>query len=276
MAAPRFHVGRRGRPAAAWLAGAALAAAALVHAQPAAPLAPPPAAAAAKVVVSGAVPDEASRALILARVRELYGADRVVDQLGVGRLAAPPNWSQQVARLITPELRRVTQGQLRIEGNLVEIAGQVDSAATQAQVVQGLGSLLGNPTYAVRDALSIGTSGQQALDAALARRIVEFESGNATLTAAGQRVLDELLPVLQQLAGRRFEIVGHTDADGARTQNLLLSAARAESVKAYLVQRGIPAAALLTSGVGPDRPVADNTTADGRARNRRIEFRVLA
>ena len=56
----------------------------------------------------------------------------------------------------------------------------------------------------------------------------------------------------------------------------VLSAARAETVKAYLVQRGIPAAALATSGVGPDRPVADNATASGRARNRRIEFRVLA
>ena len=55
-----------------------------------------------------------------------------------------------------------------------------------------------------------------------------------------------------------------------------LSTARAESVKAYLVQRGIPEAALSTSGLGPDRPVADNATPQGRARNRRIEFRVLA
>lgn len=261
------------RPLAACVAGTLLGAACPGQTQPADAAG---AAATAKVVVSGTVPDEASRALILARVRELYGAGRVVDQLGVGPLAAPPNWSQQVARLLTPELRRVTQGQLRVEGNQIEIAGQVDSPATQAQVIKGLTSRLDNPTYAVRDGLGVGASGQQALDAALARRIVEFEPGNATLTAAGRQVLDELLPVLGQLSGRRFEIVGHTDADGARPQNLLLSAARADSVKAYLVQRGIPAAALLTSGVGPDRPLADNTTAEGRARNRRIEFRVLA
>lgn len=261
------------RPLAACMAGMLLGAASPGQTQP--PDAAG-AAATAKVVVSGTVPDEASRALILARVRELYGAARVVDQLGVGPLAAPPNWSQQVARLLTPELRRVTQGQLRVEGNQIEIAGQVDSPATQAQVIKGLTSRLDNPTYAVRDGLGVGASGQQALDAALARRIVEFEPGNATLTAAGRQVLDELLPVLGQLSGRRFEIIGHTDADGARHQNLLLSAARADSVKAYLVQRGIPAAALLTSGVGPDRPLADNTTTEGRARNRRIEFRVLA
>lgn len=242
----------------------------------AAPTASPPAAPAPKVVVSGTVPDEATRAAILARVRELYGAERVVDQLGVGPLVAPPQWSQQVQKLVTADLKRVSQGQLRIEGNVVEIAGQVDSAATQSMVVKGMATRLDNPTYTVRDQLRVGASSQQMLDAAMANRIVEFETGNATLTPTGQRVLDELLPVLQQLSGRRFEIVGHTDSDGTRQGNLLLSAARAETVRAYLVSRGIPAAALVTSGVGPDRPVADNATSEGRARNRRIEFRVLA
>ncbi|MBI5256115.1 MAG: OmpA family protein [Burkholderiales bacterium] len=241
-------------------------------------MAPPVAspAAAPQVVVSGTVPDEATRAAILARVREVYGAERVVDQLGVGPLAAPPQWGQQVQKLLTADIKRVSQGQLRIEGNMVEITGQVDNAQTQQQLVRGIATRLDNPTYTVRDNLRVGASGQQVLDAAMANRIVEFEPGNATLTAAGLQVLEHLLPVLQKLAGRRFEIVGHTDSDGARPQNLLLSAARAESVKAYLVQRGIPASALVTTGVGPDRPVADNTSAEGRARNRRIEFRLLA
>jgi OmpA-OmpF porin, OOP family len=231
---------------------------------------------AAKVVVSGTVPDEASRAAILARVRDVYGAERVVDQLGVGPLAAPPQWSEQVQKLLTPDIKRISQGQLKIEGNVVEVSGQVDSAQTQAQLVKSLATRLDNPTYTVRDNLRVGVSGQQVLDAALANRIVEFEPGNATLTASGQRVLDDLLPVLQQLNGRRFEIVGHTDSDGTRQHNLLLSAARAESVKTYLTQRGIPATAFVTSGLGPDKPVADNLSPAGRARNRRIEFRLLA
>ena len=246
-----------------------------------APPAPAPAGAAAmaaapKVVVSGTVPDEATRIGILSRVREIYGAERVVDQLGVGPLGAPPRWNEQVQKLLTTDLKRVSQGQLRIEGNVVEIAGAVDSAQTQAQIVRGLTTRLDNPTYTVRDALRIGAGGQQALDAVMANRIVEFETGNATLTPQGQRVLDDLLPVLRTLQGRRFEIVGHTDSDGGRAQNMLLSTARAETVKAYLVQHGIPEAALSTSGLGPDRPVADNATPQGRARNRRIEFRVLA
>jgi OOP family OmpA-OmpF porin len=272
----------RGGWAALAISGAVAAAAAHAQAPAAAPAPAPqvvaPAAlpAAQKVVVSGTVPDEATRIGILSRVREIYGAERVVDQLGVGPLGAPPRWNEQVQKLLTTDLKRVSQGQLRIEGNVVEIAGAVDSAQTQAQIVRGLTTRLDNPTYTVRDALRIGSGGQQALDAAMANRIVEFETGNATLTPEGQRVLDDLLPVLRTLQGRRFEVVGHTDSDGGRAQNLVLSAARAESVKAYLVQRGIPEASLSTSGLGPDRPVADNATPQGRARNRRIEFRVLA
>jgi OOP family OmpA-OmpF porin len=238
--------------------------------------APAAAPAAAKVVVSGVVPDEATRTAILARVRELYGAERVVDQLGVDKLVAPPNWAQHVQRLLSPDIKRVSQGQLTVTGNVVELSGQVDNEATRQQLLSQLATQLNNPTYTVRDQLRVGSSGQAQLDAALASRTVEFESGNATLTAAGARVLDDLVPVLRQFAGRRFEIVGHTDDQGAHDANMQLSAARANAVKAYLVGKGIPAADMITNGAGPDRPLTSNTSPEGRARNRRIEFRVLA
>jgi OOP family OmpA-OmpF porin len=230
----------------------------------------------AKVVVGGVVPDEATRAAILERVRELYGAERVVDQLGVDRLAAPPQWARKVRSVLEPNLRQVTQGQLRIAGNVVEVSGSVPSEAVRRQLLGQIAAQLDNPTYTVRDGLRIGANGQQLLDAAVANRTIAFEVGNATLTAAGTRVLDDLAPVLRQFPGRRFEIVGHTDDSGSRESNLALSAARAEAVKAYLAARGIPPGDIATSGAGPDRPIAPNTTADGRSRNRRIEFRVLA
>lgn len=228
------------------------------------------------VVVSGAVPDEATHAAILTRVREIYGATRVVDQLGIDKLTAPPNWAAQVQRALAPDLRQVTQGQLRISGNVVEISGRVPGETVRQQVLEQLAARLNNPTYTVRDGLNVATPTQQMLDAAVARRTIAFEPGNATLTPAGTQVLDELLPLLRQLAGRRFEVVGHTDDRGPRMANLQLSAARAEAVKAYLVNKGIAPADIQTAGAGPDQPVADNLNPEGRARNRRIEFRVLA
>lgn len=232
-------------------------------------------AAAGKVVVSGAVPDEATRAAIVARVREIYGAERVVDQLGIDQLVAPPKWAEHVQRVLGPDLRQVTQGRLRISANVVELSGQVESEAARRQLVEQLVARLGNPTYTLRDGLAVAAPTQQLLDAALAQRTIAFEPGNATLTPAGMQLLDELVPLLRQLAGRRFEVVGHTDDRGPRAANQLLSAARAQAVKAYLEGKGIPGSDIQASGAGADRPVADNLSPEGRSRNRRIEFRVL-
>jgi OmpA-OmpF porin, OOP family len=230
----------------------------------------------AKVVVSGTVPDEATRAAILGKVREVYGAERVVDQLGVGNLVAPPNWSAQVQKLITPDLKRVNQGQIKINGNVVDIVGSVKDEAQRQQLASQMTLALNNPTYTVRNALRVASPGQEQLDAALANRTIEFQPGNALLTSAGVQTLDELLPLLMQFGARRFEILGHTDDQGSRAQNLALSLARANAVRAYLVSRGIQRAQIETAGWGPDKPVSSNSTPEGRARNRRIEFRVLA
>lgn len=232
--------------------------------------------AATPVVLSGVVPDEATKAALLAKARELYGADRVVDQLGVDRLVAPPQWLAHVQRVLTPELKKIRHGQLKVSGNTVELTGEVDSEATHQQLVSLLATQLNNPTYAVRDGLTVGQPGQAALDEVLARRTIEFEPGNAKITPAGVAVLEELLPLLQKMPGRRFEVVGHTDDMGARDANRALSEARAQAVKDYLVGKGVAAGDIVTSGAGPDRPVADNKSPEGRARNRRIEFRVLA
>jgi OOP family OmpA-OmpF porin len=212
------------------------------------------AAAPGKVVVSGVVPDESTRQAILAKAREVYGADRVIDQIGVGNLVAPPQWAQNVQKMITPELKRVSRGQLRVNGNVVDVTGEVDNEATRQQVVSVISTHL-NPTYTVRN--------------------IEFEPGNATLTGNGIQTLDQLLPVLKQLGKTKFEVIGHTDAQGSRQRNIALSAARADAVKTYLASKGVTPELVQTSGVGPDRPVASNDTAEGRARNRRIELRVV-
>lgn len=253
-------------------AATALAGTAAAHAQAfAAPRVP---AAPNKVVVAGDVPDEATRQDVLQRLHALYGADNVVDQLGVRPLVAPPAWSRQVVRLLHADLKHVSRGQLDIRGNAVEVRGEVANEALRQQVLSQLANQLANTTYTVRSALRVAGAGQAQVDAALAYRVVEFEPGSATLTGRGQAVLDELLPVLRRLPDRTFEIVGHTDSIGDRLANLSLSAARAQTVATYLVGRGMASAALDTLGAGPDRPVAANDTAEGRARNRRIEIRV--
>jgi OOP family OmpA-OmpF porin len=234
----------------------------------------PPAAAAAPIVVSGTVADDASKAALLARLRAVYGNDRVVDQLAVGRVSAPPNWNEHVARLIGPNLKLVTRGQLQVDGTSVSLRGDVASEAQKQQIASELAMNL-DASYTVNNGLRVAVSEQGMLDAALADRIIEFESGKAALTDAGKAVLDQMSVALLRLKDKKVEVIGHTDNAGSRAGNLSLSQARAEAVKAYVASRGVRPDMVSVSGEGPDRPVADNRTPEGRARNRRIEFKVV-
>lgn len=226
------------------------------------------------VVVSGVVPDEATRQGILAQVREVYGRDRVVDKLGVAATSAPPNWAEHVKKLVTTDLKSVQRGHLKISGNTVELVGETDSVATKEKIAANMTASL-NPTYTINNRLVAGEAPQARIDNILVGKIVEFESGSAVLTPLGRQVLDELIPVLQTLDGEKIQVTGHTDASGARPLNVALSRERALAVKNYLVANRLPAANILTAGVGPDQPLADNETSEGRAKNRRIEFRVM-
>lgn len=226
-----------------------------------------------QVVVAGTVPDEATRNAILARVREIYGAERVVDQLGVGQVVAPPNWSGYVQKLLSPQLKQVSRGQLAINGNNIELKGEVANESQRQQLAADMATAL-NPTYAVRNGLRVAAQEQSVLDATLANRLIEFEAGSSVLRPAGRTILDEMAAALLKMGSKRVEVIGHTDSQGARDTNIVLSLARADAVRSYLADKGVPPSLITTSGSGPDRPVAGNDTPEGRARNRRIEFRV--
>lgn len=225
-----------------------------------------------QVVVGGKVPDEATHAAVLQRLRDTYGAASVVDQIEVGDVATPPNWSANVQKLINAELKQVHKGQLKIDGTQIDVRGEVGNEAQRQQIASDMANAL-NPTYTIRNGLRVSASEQGQLDQTLANRTIEFETGSATLAPEGRAILDQMAAVLAKMNTRTVEIIGHTDNSGNRASNIALSQARADAVKGYLVGKGISPQQLTTDGVGPDQPVASNDTADGRARNRRIEFR---
>jgi OOP family OmpA-OmpF porin len=105
---------------------------------------------------------------------------------------------------------------------------------------------------------------------------IRFGSGSARILGARSRaILDEAAAILREYPSVSIRISGYTDDRGNLARNVALSRARADAVKWYLVDRGIEHTRLLTMGYGPEQPIADNGTAEGRARNRRIEFELL-
>jgi OOP family OmpA-OmpF porin len=101
---------------------------------------------------------------------------------------------------------------------------------------------------------------------------VRFKTGKSTLTREGETVLDQIAASLAANTAVNVEIRGYTDNSGGAEVNLLLSQKRAKAVKAYLVKKGVWAKRLNAVGYGEAAPVASNKTAEGRAKNRRIEF----
>lgn len=229
---------------------------------------------AGKILVTGTVANDASKANVLTKLREVYGADMVVDQVSVGGVTTPANWDGYVQKIITPELKEISKGHLKIDGSTVNLKGEVKNEATRQKIASNIATSL-NPTYSVTNGLRVTALDQAIIEDVLKDRIVEFESGKATLTAAGKALLDEIASVIQlKLKGRKVEVIGHTDNQGLKASNQSLSQARAEAVKVYMSDKGINADLLTASGQGANRPIAGNDNAEGRARNRRIEFRL--
>lgn len=101
---------------------------------------------------------------------------------------------------------------------------------------------------------------------------VQFATGAATLNPEAREALARFSGIVGTYPELRFKIEGHTDTTGSAETNKNLSLQRAITVRDYLVGQGADASAIEVEGLGPDQPVADNATAEGRARNRRVEI----
>lgn len=226
------------------------------------------------VRVSGTVPDEGTRAEILTRLRDIYGPQGVIDAIEVGGVVPPPNWKKHVSNMLTEDLKGISQGQLHVDGTRVQLSGNVKNEAQRQGIASRVATAL-NPTYVVDNELVVVEQAQDVIDATLADRIIEFQSGSAQLTASGVAVLDEMASAIARFREAEIQVVGHTDNSGSRMANVALSLARANAVRDYLMTKGIDGGRITALGAGPDKPVTTNDTAEGRARNRRIEFRML-
>jgi len=101
---------------------------------------------------------------------------------------------------------------------------------------------------------------------------VLFTSNQATLLAGARSKLDEVAVALQKAESSGFVVEGHTDSVGGDGSNQSLSERRAQAVRDYLVSKGVPSEDITSVGYGKTRPIADNTSAEGRANNRRVEI----
>ncbi len=129
------------------------------------------------------------------------------------------------------------------------------------------------PTAPARIEVVLNQQEQQVLDEAFDN--LEFETGKTSIKRSSYESMDKLSALLISKPAYRLLISGHTDNTGSATTNLKISKERAESVKKYLIRKGVHTDQLIAEGFGSRKPIASNQTLEGRQKNRRVEMKII-
>lgn len=232
------------------------------------------------VTLSGVVPTPEMREAIVAAAEARFAPREIVVE---ARLAsgAPAGFEAAVIAGL--------QAASRLEGGLVELtdlavtvggtapySGAVNRIETQLQDALPDGFTLTSNLIAkpVESEVTPAVC-QELLITELGTGGIKFNEGAASIAPESEGRLDRLAAILQRCPTARIELGGYTDAEGTPQRNETLSRIRAEAVLNYLVAAGIAGDRLTAVGYGEANPIATNETVEGRAANRRIEFKVL-
>ncbi|MFK8030506.1 MAG: OmpA family protein [Gammaproteobacteria bacterium] len=229
-----------------------------------------------QVKLTGMVRDPAMRASIVGAARRAFGERRVIDEL-TEVSSVPPEWTSALRELFD-QLAGFTSGKLDVRGTHLSLVGSVTSSGRKNRAAAALTRVAGERYTSRLDVAILTPSSdviencQASINQKLETATIRFNSGSASISVDSYPLLEELADIVASCDGIMVDIQGHTDSDGDEQNNLRLSERRAQSVQRYFVDEGIDASKLKASGYGETQPRADNTTRDGRMRNRRIEF----
>jgi OOP family OmpA-OmpF porin len=238
------------------------------------------------VAITGDVSTEERKAFINDTLALTFST---VDDVGLAVLADiedEKDWIGSVLSLLIATRESVDVGRLIVfpSDQLLVVAGEVADKAIRNQLndrVEAVGEDLG---FDVNPAIRVPETGpteaevealQVEIDEVILDQVVEFETGSDVITEDGTALLDEMLAILRDAPDVRVEISGHADSQGSEAANLLLSQRRTEAVFAYFVANGESPDRFDVLWFGDTVPIADNSTEEGRQKNRRIEFRAL-
>ena len=231
------------------------------------------------LTLTGYVPDNAVHAALVAAAQRKFFDEKVVDNLKAS-IGAPKGFSDAVVRALGA-LSRLSTGSLVVSDREVKLSGDAlyDGAANQIrtrlpkELPEGWtakAEVSVKPAAAPVDASVC----QRLFTEVLSKGTIQFDTGSATINADSAGLLDRLAEIALRCPTASIEVNGHTDGDGDDAANQTLSEKRAQAVVDFMVKAGLPADRFKATGFGSSQPVADNSTDEGKAKNRRIDFLV--
>ena len=228
------------------------------------------------VTLEGEVPDEAARAAVFDTAQRLFPGTNISEAMTIAN--APPEPWLSAAKAGMAELARLRRGEVTIAASDLTIKGLAEDEST-AEAVRGAvrnalpGGFKGTPDIQVMSATERAADDcQDLMRQTTAKGTINFDRASADITSDSSETLRELAEIANECQQFHIEIEGHTDSEGTDERNQRLSDRRAEAVAEFLSRSGVDPTRLTTIGYGASKPVADNQSAEGRARNRRIEF----
>jgi OOP family OmpA-OmpF porin len=230
------------------------------------------------VIVPGVATEEWHR-LAGALIRHVGAMQQAVAQLEPGKLTldgivADPQMAELTRNALASIFGQQEGMRLAIEIRTPEATPPVEEPPADTRALLAWADSA--PVPAIADDQLISTSDcQRALNALIADSRIRFVGDSADLDPAGQSVLEAVALTIRRCPDAQVEVSGHTEASDDPAASEAISAARAEAVVDYLVRRGVDESRLIAAGYGDLVPIADNATAEGRERNRRIEFLVV-
>lgn len=215
--------------------------------------------------LTGEVPDESFKAELPSTLRQAMPGAKIVDDLTVKPGVAGP----EVAGL-----GALFGAAMDVEGFAVKLAdgtATLTGTAATEQLRSAAASAVTSawPKVAVVNDIRVGSG-----DCAVAKTPITFATDGYALAPAGQREVAHIADEVKACTGASLTVVGYTDDTGGDAINVPLSVSRAKAVADALVSGGVAASAVTSRGAGATNPVADNGTAAGRAKNRRVEITV--
>ena len=253
------------------------------------------------VVLGGRLASQASIDTVVNAAKATFGNDNVVNDLVLSAQVKTADWLDATTRFI-PSLVSMETAQLKISDSDSLLTAEVQSHGERLMLVYEAKKLLGSnldTEVAVTGSATPATvqdqtaeqaavvaredpelrACQSRLDARMKGRKVLFASNTAELQAASYSILDQIISTLEQcdeiVSENKLIIAGHTDNSGDAAYNLALSQRRADAVKTYIVNAITDTGLISSVGYGENQPVESNDTVEGRAQNRRIEFKLV-
>ena len=229
-----------------------------------------------EIKLEGYMPTKEDKEALLSLIKEQYPKEKLIDGIDIGT-GNPKSWNELVLT-IAEGLKGLDASSVHIVDDEVQISGKIKTQKEKDIFTVALKQFENNPYKINTHIVSMDRPiiiCQEKFNKLLSKQKIKFASNKSDIAAESKKVLKELSFISSLCPQANMVIVGYTDSLGNDEKNKKLSFERAQAVVSRLFQEGVELKRMTALGEGESKPIADNKTEEGRAKNRRIEFKVI-